>query len=529
MIEESLIREDGGMLILPFSYTFYASVVECYNELEKNFKIDFVSSDHNILCTVTNNITDSDVWKQLGNKDQFQENFYCTSLSEKVIRQNTDDGSPLREPMISLLNNIKKCEFVRFIRLERCDKAGGYSDDTVNLEGLKAADLQAQAKEKTKHNTSKRKKNQIEKKNEGQPTIGSSFNDAMAVYRNQNKTRKRQFENFKSCIQDYSNDNNEFRAKLADETIQQHAIAYFLDVAKKLTVERFGVIIGANEYQFGRGNFVELEEFNKENWQGTYIAMHKTGYIPSKDSKSKNAGSERKDGLSILGSNIGASPLPYLNIPKPDGDGQTTVPAQTTVPRINFECRPGQQGHSTLQKESTKAMVKEAAHLIVRHNDDPKMIKMLKHAEDIIPSELRLHGTFITGISLVGNISAEEEGGFIHPHKDNNDIVSLICSYGDEEKLVGGDTVYENDNGEDVAVTLFRHNQYQTGNFESVTHRVDRWQGKRGVISFYLNKQIYRFFNEYDKEAKQYYDKCPEIYGSDVNKILEDKYRKKSK
>ena len=68
MIEESLIREDGGMLILPFSYTFYASVVECYNELEKNFKIDFVSSDHNILCTVTNDITDSDVWKQLGNK-----------------------------------------------------------------------------------------------------------------------------------------------------------------------------------------------------------------------------------------------------------------------------------------------------------------------------------------------------------------------------------------------------------------------------------------------------------------------------
>ena len=125
---------------------------------------------------------------------------------------------------------------------------------------------------------------------------------------------------------------------------------------------------------------------------------------------------------------------------------------------------------------------------------------------------------------MVGNIS--EEGGFIHPHKDNNDIVSLICSYGDEEKLVGGDTVYENDKGEDVAVTLFRHNQYQTGNFESVTHRVDRWQGKRGVISFYLNKQIYRFFNEYDKEAKQYYDKCPEIYGSDVNEILEDEYRK---
>ena len=85
MIKETLIREDGGMLILPFAYTFYASIVECYNELKQNFKIDFVSSDRNILCTVTNNITDSDVWEQLGNKDQFQENFYCTSLSEKVI------------------------------------------------------------------------------------------------------------------------------------------------------------------------------------------------------------------------------------------------------------------------------------------------------------------------------------------------------------------------------------------------------------------------------------------------------------
>ena len=62
MIQESLIREDGGMLILPFSYIFYASVVECYNDLKQNFKIDFVSSGKNLLCTVTNSITDSDVW-----------------------------------------------------------------------------------------------------------------------------------------------------------------------------------------------------------------------------------------------------------------------------------------------------------------------------------------------------------------------------------------------------------------------------------------------------------------------------------
>ena len=180
MIEETLIREDGGMLILPFAYTFYASIVECYNELKQNFKIDFVSSDRNILCTVTNNITDSDVWEQLGNKDQFQENFYCTSLSEKVIRQNTADGSPLRTPMISLLNNIRNFESVRFICLELREDAGGYSDDTVNLKGLKAA--HRQAKEKIKYNHSKRKKNQIEKKNEGQPTLGSSSNDTMAVF-----------------------------------------------------------------------------------------------------------------------------------------------------------------------------------------------------------------------------------------------------------------------------------------------------------------------------------------------------------
>ena len=519
MIQESLIREDGGMLILPFSYIFYASVVECYNDLKQNFKIDFVSSGKNLLCTVTNSITDSDVWNQLGKK-QYQENFYCNSLSDRVIRENANNDSALQNDMIFLLNNIRKSESVRFILLERREDAAGYSNDTVNLEKLKAAH-HLQAKGKTKHSPSKRKRNQIEKKNEGQPTLGSSSNDTMAVYNNQNQTRKSLFENFKSYIKDYSNDNNEFRAKLADETIQQHAMAYLLDVAKKLTVERFDVITGANEYQFGRGNFVELEQFNKENWEKTYSDMHKTGSIPSKDPKSKNAGSERRDGLSIFGSNIGASPLPQLNIPKPDRDGQTTVP------RINSECRPGEAGFLTLQTESMKAMVKEAARLIVRHHNDPEMRKMLKHAEDIIPLELRIHGTFITGISMVGNISEEEEG-FIHPHKDNNDIVSLICSYGDEEILVGGNTVYENDKGEDVAVTIFRHNQYQTGNFESVTHRVDHWQGQRGVISFYLNKQIYKYFDEYDKTAQKYYNNCPEIYGPIVNKILEEQYRKKS-
>merc|ERR1711865_51042 len=85
MIQESLIREDGGMLILPFAYTFYASIVECYNELKQNFKIDFVSSDRNILCTVTNNITDSDVWEQLGNKDQFQEIFIALLCRKRLF------------------------------------------------------------------------------------------------------------------------------------------------------------------------------------------------------------------------------------------------------------------------------------------------------------------------------------------------------------------------------------------------------------------------------------------------------------
>ena len=188
MIQESLIREDGGMLILPFAYIFYASVVECYNELKQNFKIDFVSSDHNILCTVTNSITDSDVWKQLGKK-QYQENFYCNSLSDRVIRENVNSDSALLSDMIFLLNNIRKFKSVRFILLERREDAAGYSDDTVNLEKLKAA--HRQAKGKTKHNPSKRKKNQIEKKNKGQPTLGSSSNDTMAVYNNQNQTKKR--------------------------------------------------------------------------------------------------------------------------------------------------------------------------------------------------------------------------------------------------------------------------------------------------------------------------------------------------
>ena len=114
----------------------------------------------------------------------------------------------------------------------------------------------------------------------------------MAVYNNQNQTKKRLYENIINYTEEYSNDINEFRAKLAHETLQQYTIAYLLDVVKQFTVERFDIVIGSVEYQFARGNFVELEEFNKENWEKTYSNMHKTGSIPSKDPKSKNAGSK---------------------------------------------------------------------------------------------------------------------------------------------------------------------------------------------------------------------------------------------
>ena len=48
-----------------------------------------------------------------------------------------------------------------------------------------------------------------------------------------------------------------------------------------------------------------------------------------------------------------------------------------------------------------------------------------------------------------------------------------------------------------------KHGQYQVANFEQIVHEGEAWKGKRGIISFYLNKQLLEHF---ERHGRKYFD-----------------------
>ena len=119
-------------------------------------------------------------------------------------------------------------------------------------------------------------------------------------------------------------------------------------------------------------------------------------------------------------------------------------------------------------------------------------------AKVIIPEKYRIRGTCFTAFTLVGDSS---NSGFVHIHKDNRDVVSIILSLGNNVK--GGDTIYYKDKEGmvELARSTFKHGQFQTGPFHDVYHGAQAWTGQRGICSFYLNKQILNHCKNYRHKA----------------------------
>ena len=122
---------------------------------------------------------------------------------------------------------------------------------------------------------------------------------------------------------------------------------------------------------------------------------------------------------------------------------------------------------------------------VYKHN--PECRADLNLAKKIIPDHLRLFGTCFTAFAMVGDTS----DGYVHIHKDKDDVASIILSMGADD-VKGGDTVYYKDEKgrSEIGRTTFKHGQFQTGAFHNVYHAGESWTGKRGMISFYLNKRL---------------------------------------
>jgi hypothetical protein len=208
--------------------------------------------------------------------------------------------------------------------------------------------------------------------------------------------------------------------------------------------------------------------------------------------------------MRILGATIGAT-RPRETYQFKDDEGN-----QRMLPRRNKNSRRGEKGCNTLEMKWVIDLAHSAELLTLAYlsEQDPAMRKKVLDAKNKIPIELRVGNSCFTSMALVGDVGSND--GNNHPHRDRNDLTSLIITLGDKN-VTGGRTLYYRGGscfklkdpyrtcGEVMASTKFVHGQYQIGPFESVLHGGEQWSGHRVVISFYLCKKILHHFYTYGR------------------------------
>ena len=275
------------------------------------------------------------------------------------------------------------------------------------------------------------------------------------------------------------------RTKKAVVAIQRVEQKCRCDVTEE---EQFAVHVQSRKHIFSRG-VVDLPSFlGEDNFHEIYLDLFDSGY----KKKNQNKGieeSQRRDQMSLYGSTILATDKKYLfeNPKKKKKKGKTT---RSPLPRLNVATRPGGTGAWVLKRQWFIDLVRKMEELVMKYN--PKLKSTLEEAKQIIPHELRLCDTCFTGLAIVGKLVS----GKNLQHKDIRDVTSIIISFGNKD-VVGGNTLYFNENNDIVAFTKFKHGRFQTGDFHDVEHSGDDWTGRRGIFSFYLNKGIFNHFKEH--------------------------------
>ena len=215
--------------------------------------------------------------------------------------------------------------------------------------------------------------------------------------------------------------------------------------------------------------------FSKESYMLAYNFLHKAGYKhPSKSAK-----------MSIYGGTIFATSNEY----KRHG---------IIVPRVNSACKIGKPGYKALQLPFVTELAKLAEKCMLQYleKNDRELLEKVCFFRKIAPQELLVCGSIFNGMALVGDLS----DGYNHIHKDKNDLCSIILMVGDN--ITGGNTLYYKEKvplmDSDIQHSeSFCHGKFQVGPFNKIYHAGEAWRGPRGIISFYINRQMYDHFKKY--------------------------------
>ena len=219
-------------------------------------------------------------------------------------------------------------------------------------------------------------------------------------------------------------------------------------------------------------------EFSIQNYEDTYALLYKCGYkYPCKSAK-----------MSIFGGTI----FPSSN--------KFTINGIVS-PRPNSASKLGSSGYDVMKSTFFMKLVAIAEYCMLYYLKvyDPKTLQKVLWFKQHVPPELRVSGTIFNGCALVGNLM----DGYNHIHVDKNDMCSLIVMLGNN--VIGGDTLYysgesPSNPGRCVHSEPFYHGKFQVGPFQKVVHAGSHWKGPRGIISFYINKQLYQHFRTYGIE-----------------------------
>jgi hypothetical protein len=219
------------------------------------------------------------------------------------------------------------------------------------------------------------------------------------------------------------------------------------------------------------------DEFSAENYVTTYNKLKKISYkFPSRSSP-----------MFLFGGTIG----PTDNAYKQDG---------IIMPRPNAFSRPGSKGYAAMNEPYVAALAASAEEKMLAYLEthDPDTLKKVLWFKANVPAELRVSGTIFNAMALVGDL----DNGKNHIHTDDNDICSLIIMLG--ANISGGRTFYydgpnEKAPGNIVHSEPFEHGKFQVGPFETKVHAGESWKGRRGIISFYVNKQMFEHFQKYGR------------------------------
>ena len=254
-----------------------------------------------------------------------------------------------------------------------------------------------------------------------------------------------------------------------------------------------------NVFKKKKTPYKELEQ--EENWRSLVNFIKKNGL--RMESKKRNCA------MYSFGSTVGPANFPRFEY-EPDLLG--------ILPRPYAKSKPGKPMYDLYQQkwfqELVQTIAKVTLHFLTNDANNNKCPDRLfaLHAYHrslkILPECVRICGTVFTNVTLTTvekndkiNINLQNRGD-IHPHKDEDDIVTAMLHIGNVTK--GGVTLYY-DGTEDVDISniskrvRFEHGRLTIGPFHKVMHGATPVcrGGEKYAINFIMKKSVYDHFDKY--------------------------------